>query len=131
MTHAIRKHLGDFAAIIGLILVSVLVASVILSNQRLTLPGWVPVLGQSFYTLTGEFSTAQAVTPGQGQTVNVAGVEVGEIARVELRDGKAVLGLRLDDKNVHVYKGKNEKEQLKALGLVRLDNGKLAEAVDK
>jgi hypothetical protein len=31
----------------------------------------------------------QAVTPGQGQTVNVAGVEVGEISSVKLRDGKA------------------------------------------
>ncbi len=31
--------------------------------------------------------TAQAVTPGQGQTVNVAGVEVGEIKSVKLEDG--------------------------------------------
>ena len=29
------------------------------------------------YVFKGEFSTAQAVTPGQGQTVNVAGVRGG------------------------------------------------------
>ena len=29
------------------------------------------------YVLKGEFSTAQAVTPGQGQSIRVAGVQVG------------------------------------------------------
>ena len=43
-------------------------------------------------------STAQAVTPGQGQTVNIAGVEVGEIASVQLRDGKAIIGMRIKPK---------------------------------
>ena len=43
-------------------------------------------------------STAQAVTPGQGQTVNIAGVEVGEIASVQLRDGKAIIGMRIQPK---------------------------------
>ena len=41
-------------------------------------------------------STAQAVTPGQGQTVNIAGVEVGEISSVELKDGKAVIGMKIE-----------------------------------
>ena len=45
---AIRKHLRDFAAIIALIVIAFAVASVILANQRLALPGWVPVLGQDF-----------------------------------------------------------------------------------
>ena len=77
---AIRKHLVDFLAILGLIVVALAVASVILANQRLALPGWVPVLGQDFTEVEAELSSAQAVTPGQGQTVNVAGVEVGEIS---------------------------------------------------
>ena len=87
---AIRKHFKDVAAIIGLILVAGLVASVILSNQRLTLPGWVPVIGQDFYEIEAEMKTAQSVTPGQGQTVNIAGVEVGEIKSVKLEDGRAI-----------------------------------------
>ncbi|MGI8779038.1 MAG: MlaD family protein [Solirubrobacteraceae bacterium] len=100
---AIRKHLVDFLAIIGLILVSGAVATYILSQQRLALPGWVPVLGQSFTEVDAELSTAQAVTPGQGQTVNVAGVEVGEISRVRLEDGKAIVTLRLEEGSVPVY----------------------------
>ena len=100
---AIRKHLVDFAAILVLIVIALAVSSVILANQRLTLPGWVPVIGQSFTEIEAEFSTAQAVTPGQGQTVNVAGVEVGEISRVRLEDGKAVVTLKLEEDSVPVF----------------------------
>ena len=101
---AIRKHLVDFLAIIGLIVVALGVASVILANQRLTLPGWFPVLGQDFTEVEAELSTAQAVTPGQGQTVNVAGVEVGEISGVRLEDGKAIVTLKLEEDSVPVYR---------------------------
>jgi phospholipid/cholesterol/gamma-HCH transport system substrate-binding protein len=101
---AIRKHLVDFLAIVGLIIVALGVAAVILANQRLTLPGWFPVLGQDFTEVDAELSTAQAVTPGQGQTVNVAGVEVGEISRVRLEDGKAIVTLKLQEDSVPVYK---------------------------
>jgi phospholipid/cholesterol/gamma-HCH transport system substrate-binding protein len=100
---AIRKHLVDFLAILGLVAIAVAVAAVILANQRLTLPSWVPVLGQDFTEIDAELATAQAVTPGQGQTVNVAGVEVGEISGVRLEDGKAIVTLRLDEDSVPVY----------------------------
>ena len=100
---AIRKHLVDFAAILGLIVIALAVASVILANQRLAVPGWVPVIGQDFTEVEAELSSAQAVTPGQGQTVNVAGVEVGEISAVRLEDGKAIVTLRIDDGAVPVY----------------------------
>ena len=101
---AIRKHLVDFAAIIGLVVVALAVASVILANQRLAVPGWVPVIGQDFTEVEAELSSAQAVTPGQGQTVNMAGVEVGEISAVRLEGGKAIVTLRIDDGAVPVYK---------------------------
>jgi phospholipid/cholesterol/gamma-HCH transport system substrate-binding protein len=101
---AIRKHLVDFLAILGLIVVALGVASVILANQRMTLPGWFPVLGQDFTEIEAELPTAQAVAPGQGQTVDVAGVEVGEISRVRLEDGKAIVTLKLEKDSVPVYK---------------------------
>ncbi len=101
---AIRKHLVDFLAILGLVIIAFAVSTVILANQRMTLPGWFPVLGQNFTEIDAELSTAQAVTPGQGQTVNVAGVEVGEISRVRLEDGKAIVTLKLEEGSVPVYK---------------------------
>jgi len=36
---AIRKHLRDFVAVVGLFVIALAVAVVILGNQRLTLPG--------------------------------------------------------------------------------------------
>jgi len=101
---AIRKHWLDFVAIIGLFVVSMFIAGVILTNQRLTLPGWVPVIGKEFFVVKAEMSTAQAVTPGQGQTVNIAGVKVGEISKVALEEGKAVLTLRMEPRYGRVYK---------------------------
>jgi phospholipid/cholesterol/gamma-HCH transport system substrate-binding protein len=98
VTRAIRKHLKDFLAIIVLIVVSAAVAVVILSHQRLTLPGWVPFIGKSFFTLKAEFSTAQAVTPGQGQTVDIAGVAIGQISTVNLVDGRAVVTMKVKKK---------------------------------
>jgi len=101
---AIRKHIRDFAAILGLILIAVLVSSVILSNQRLTLPGWVPLIGKDFYEIEAELQTAQSVTPGQGQTVNIAGVEVGEIKSVKLEDGRAIIGMKIEPRYDRVYR---------------------------
>ena len=43
---AIRKHLPDFAALIGLLVVAAIVAVIILDNQRLSLPAGVTVLGR-------------------------------------------------------------------------------------
>ena len=103
MRTAIRKHWIDFVAIIGLILIAGAVAVFILGKQRLTLPAWVPLVGKDFFVLKADMSTAQAVTPGQGQTVNIAGVEVGEISNVELKDGKAVITMKMQPKYSRVY----------------------------
>ena len=99
MKTAIRKHLPDFLAILGLLVVSLVVSVYILDKQRLALPAGVPILGRDYFELEAELTTAQAVTPGQGQTVNVAGVEVGEIASVKLRDGKAIIGMKIQRKH--------------------------------
>jgi phospholipid/cholesterol/gamma-HCH transport system substrate-binding protein len=101
---AIRKHWLDFVAIIGLIVISGAVAVFILGKQRLSLPAWVPLVGKDFFVVKAELSTAQAVTPGQGQTVNIAGVQVGEISKVELKGGKALVTLRMQPKYGRVYK---------------------------
>jgi len=95
---AIRKHLRDFIAIIVLVLIASFVALYVLAHQRTTIPGWVPVVGREVFVLKGEFSTAQAITPGQGQTVDIAGVEVGQITKVDLVNGRAVVTMELKPK---------------------------------
>jgi phospholipid/cholesterol/gamma-HCH transport system substrate-binding protein len=48
------------------------------------------------FIVHARFSTAQAVMPGQGQTVRVSGVRVGDIGRVRLRAGVADVTMELD-----------------------------------
>ncbi len=59
----------------------------ILSNQRMRFP----IIQDKPYVLQAEFQTAQAVIAGQGQTVRVAGVRIGDIGDVELKDGRAIV----------------------------------------
>jgi phospholipid/cholesterol/gamma-HCH transport system substrate-binding protein len=94
MTKAIRKHLRDFLAIIALFLLALGIAGYILANQRLRFP----LVEKKTHPLKVELPNAQAVTPGQGQTVRVAGVEVGQIGKVELEDGVAVVQLEIEPK---------------------------------
>jgi phospholipid/cholesterol/gamma-HCH transport system substrate-binding protein len=101
---AIRKHLRDFVAAFFLFVLALGIAGYILSNQRFYLPGWVPVVGTDFFELEAELSTGQAVVPGQGQTVNIAGVKVGEVGEVELEDGRAVVQMLIKDEYKQVYR---------------------------
>jgi phospholipid/cholesterol/gamma-HCH transport system substrate-binding protein len=100
----IRKYSRDFAAVIVLAIIAAVVGGYILSNQRFYLPKSIPVLGSDFVDYKAEFTTAQSVTPGQGQTVNVAGVPVGEIAKVDLKDGRAVVTMKIRAKYTPLYK---------------------------
>jgi phospholipid/cholesterol/gamma-HCH transport system substrate-binding protein len=104
MRRAIKAHLRDFVALAVLFLIAIGVSSYILSNQRLYLPSWVPGIGTKFYTVNAEFSTAQAVVPGQGQTVDIAGVPVGELGEVNLRNGVATVQLKIREKYAPIYK---------------------------
>jgi phospholipid/cholesterol/gamma-HCH transport system substrate-binding protein len=92
---AIVNHWKDFAAVFALFLVSLGVGGYILSNQRLYLPHWVPIVGSDFVDRKFEMVTGQALTPGQGQEIDIAGVKVGEIAKVELKDGLALVTVKM------------------------------------
>ena len=87
-----------------MIVIAAVVGGYILAHQNLHLPGWVPVLGRNSYTLKARFQTAQAVTPGQGQAVTIAGAKVGEVASVELKDGVATVTMRVTPKYARFYK---------------------------
>jgi len=86
---AIKKHWVDFLAIAGLAILGTAIGVYILNQQSLRFP----LVQAKPKQIEIELSNAQAVQPGQGQTVRVAGVEVGRIADVELEDGVAVVTL--------------------------------------
>jgi phospholipid/cholesterol/gamma-HCH transport system substrate-binding protein len=94
MKTAIRKNLADFVAILGVVVLGLAIGAYILANQRLRFP----LVEKPFYTVKAELPDAQAVTPGQGQTVVVSGVRIGDIGSVDLEDGKAVVELQLEPK---------------------------------
>ena len=92
MTTAIRKHFRDFVALTLLFAIALGAAGYILAHQRLRFP----LIEDKPMELKADFSDAQAVIPGQGQTVRVAGVKVGDIGKVDLKDGHAVVTLEID-----------------------------------
>jgi phospholipid/cholesterol/gamma-HCH transport system substrate-binding protein len=94
MTRVIRKNLGPFAAIGVLIVIALVVGTYLLNEQRLRFPLAEP----KPFRINVEIDNAQAVTPGQGQTAQVAGVRIGDIAEVKLHDGRALIGLDLEPK---------------------------------
>ena len=44
--------------------------------------------------MNAEFQTAQAVTPGQGQTIVVSGVQIGQLGNVTLKNGIAIVQMQ-------------------------------------
>ena len=63
-----------------------------------------PVIGKDFYEFKGEFATAQAVTPGQGQTVNVAGVRSGRSRAWTCATARRWSSMQLDEGEVTVHR---------------------------
>ncbi len=94
MKRAIKTHAMDVAAIVALLILSLAVAGYVLNHERLRFP----FIQASPFTINAEFSTAQAVTPGQGQSVRVSGVQIGQVGGVRLNDGIATVQMQIDPK---------------------------------
>jgi phospholipid/cholesterol/gamma-HCH transport system substrate-binding protein len=93
LTRQARGRRTDTIAIIALALAGIVMMLGIFVQQKASLPAWLPLVGEEFDHITAEFSTAQAVTPGQGQAVDIAGIQIGKVASVDLEDGHAVVGM--------------------------------------
>jgi phospholipid/cholesterol/gamma-HCH transport system substrate-binding protein len=91
----IERYRTAFISVVAMIVIALFVGGYILSHERLSLPGWFPVLGKSYTTLKADFRTAQAVTPGQGQAVTIAGAKIGEIASVQSNGGDALVTMNI------------------------------------
>ncbi|HEX6228998.1 MAG TPA: MlaD family protein, partial [Solirubrobacterales bacterium] len=86
----------DTIAIAVLTAAAIVLTLWIFTQQKAALPSWAPFVGEDFVTLSAEFSSAQAVTAGQGQQIVIAGVKVGKVGSVELEDGRAVVGMDIE-----------------------------------
>ncbi len=100
----IERYRTAFISVVLMIAIAAAVGGYILAHENLHLPSWVPVLGHEYYDLKADFQTAQAVTPGQGQAVTIAGAKVGEVASVELHNGIAVVSMKVTPKYARFYK---------------------------
>ncbi len=99
MAKGLRDN-GKWLLVIGFLMVTATLAGgYILTQQRLANPF------ADFYTVNAEFSTATGLNPGLGQPANVAGVRVGTITDVTLRQGSAIVKMQIKpDKLEHIFK---------------------------
>jgi phospholipid/cholesterol/gamma-HCH transport system substrate-binding protein len=91
-----RGRSKDTIAIAVLAAAGIVMTLWIFTQQKASLPAWIPAVGEEFSHVTGEFTSAQAVTPGQGQAVVIAGIQIGKVTSVELEDGHAVVGMDIE-----------------------------------
>ena len=98
MKRAIRIHRGNFIAIVALVVGAMAVSAYILLHQ----PAF--TLFKSYYVVRVPFSTAAAVKAGQGQTVNIAGVPVGQVGGTSLENGTAIVTMDIYKKYAPIYR---------------------------
>ena len=98
LSRQVRGRRKDTIAIIVLAIAGIVMMLGIFTQQKASLPAWIPLVGEEFEHITAEFSTAQAVTAGQGQAVDIAGIQIGKVASVDLEDGRAVVGMDIEPK---------------------------------
>jgi phospholipid/cholesterol/gamma-HCH transport system substrate-binding protein len=98
MRHAIKTHRTDFIAVTILVALAIVTVGYILEHQ----PAF--TFGRSYYQVKAVFAEAAAVTPGQGQSVTIAGVEVGLVGGVQLEQGQAVVTMDIFKKYAPIYR---------------------------
>jgi phospholipid/cholesterol/gamma-HCH transport system substrate-binding protein len=81
----------NLAVTVGLFVLAAVAGGIILTNQRFNWP-W-----EDEFTFYVTLQSSPGVSPGNGQEVRIAGVQVGDIRSVEVDDqGDAKLGLAID-----------------------------------
>jgi phospholipid/cholesterol/gamma-HCH transport system substrate-binding protein len=86
----VRRQIQYLWIILVFVALAGAVALYIARQERFRFP-W-----ESVMHIEADFSSGQAVTPGQGQQVTIAGVKIGEIGAVELKNGQARIRMDID-----------------------------------
>jgi phospholipid/cholesterol/gamma-HCH transport system substrate-binding protein len=100
---AIKVHRRDFIAILVLFVLAIAVSAYIFAHQP-SFSGVFGVFSKSYYTVNAQFDQASAVTSGQGQSVDIAGVQVGLVGGVTVQDGRAVVKMNIYKKYAPIYR---------------------------
>ena len=100
MARQLRGQIRALIAVVAMFALGFATTYVIFQNQRVR----IPVLEERPFELKAEFETAQAVVPGQGQTVRVAGVRIGDVEEVELVDGRGVVTFAIEREYLPIYR---------------------------
>lgn len=90
----LRREARWIWPIVGIMLVGLACGGYVLSQERVKNP-----LAKR-YSLRLQFDAVDAVTPGVGASVTVAGVKVGQIDGAELEDGRGLLSVSMDPKKL-------------------------------
>ena len=90
MSRALREYGKFVAVILAFAIASAVCGAYIVSQQHLRTPF------QNRYELRVEMPSAESLTSGLNQPVNVAGVRVGDVVNTELRNGRALVKLSID-----------------------------------
>ena len=90
MKKALRTYGRYFVAIIVLAAIGTVCGAYVLLQQRFPNPF------KSQYELNADMVNTSGLTSGLGQPVNVAGVKVGLVSDVQLRDGRALVKMTID-----------------------------------
>ena len=92
MRDAIRRNMPRFLLLLVFMSIGLGVGAYIVAHQRLRFP----LIEEEPIVLKAELPTAQAMMPGQGQTVRVSGVQIGEVGDIELVDGRPVVEMKIE-----------------------------------
>ncbi|MBV9335616.1 MAG: MCE family protein [Solirubrobacterales bacterium] len=98
MRRALGTHRRDFVAIVALVVLGLAIAGYVLYHQ----PAF--TFNQSYYSVQAQFANAAAVTPGQGQAVTIAGVEVGQVGAVRVENGRAIVTMSIYRRYAPIYR---------------------------
>lgn len=105
MRRALRRNRRYLIApLVMVVLATVVVGYILVHQPAFRAPAFLDHARSSPFVFRAEFTSAPAIVAGQGQTVDIAGVAVGDVRRVSLQNGHAVLELEIERRYAPIYR---------------------------
>src|SRR5262249_40077355 len=102
---ALKRHRRDLIAPIVMVFLALGVLAYVLAHQpAFHPPGWLRPSAKNMFVFEAEFSQTPSIVAGQGQTVDIAGVPVGDVKAIKLEHGRSVLVLEVRRKYLPIYR---------------------------